>query len=61
MTGPRAQFLGIGNKAALTDGRLQLMAASDPVGKARAKRISADGRIDGAFNYFSEDIITTNG
>ena len=61
MTGPRAQFLDMGNEAVLTDGRLQLVAASALVGKARAKRISVDGRKDGAFNYFSEDIITTNG
>ena len=61
MTGPRAQFLDMGNEAVLTDGRLQLVAASVHVRKARAEGISVDGKKDGAFDYFSEDIITTNG
>ena len=43
MTGPRAQFLDMGNEAVLTDGRLQLVAASALVGKARAKRLVSTG------------------
>ena len=44
MTGPRAQFLDTGHEAVLTDGRLQLVAASVHVRKARAEGISVDGK-----------------